>query len=300
MKKKTKDHDSSADVISTWMKSAGEFWDGMFQAWSDMAPFGKPQNSTSQVDPGSRTQASMNSILKNFQVFSKAILEPEIMSSLMKGTGAIPDILLKLEQSSYSSLLQLQQKWIERVGRLGKSSEAFKFEDLDENAFRAWSDIYEKEIQQFLNIPQLGLARFHQERMNRAIDKYTIFQSTLGEFLRLLYLPVTHSLAAMQEKVGEMVESEALPEDAKAYYQMWIKLLEGHYMTLFQSPEYIQMLGKILQSMSEFSMAKNAVFEDLLSAFPIPKQTDMDDLYQELYVLKKRIKLLEKKETKFK
>ena len=136
--------------------------------------------------------------------------------------------------------------------------------------------------------------------MNRAIDKYTIFQSTLGEFLRLLYLPVTHSLAAMQEKVGEMVESEALPEDAKAYYQMWIKLLEGHYMTLFQSPEYIQMLGKILQSMSEFSMAKNAVFEDLLSAFPIPKQTDMDDLYQELYVLKKRIKLLEKKETKFK
>ena len=97
MKKKTKDHDSSADVISTWMKSAGEFWDGMFQAWSDMAPFGKPQNSTSQVDPGSRTQASMNSILKNFQVFSKAILEPEIMSSLMKGTGAIPDILLKLE-----------------------------------------------------------------------------------------------------------------------------------------------------------------------------------------------------------
>jgi len=50
--------------------------------------------------------------------------------------------------------------------------------------------------------------------------------------------------------------------------------------------------------MSEFSMAKNAVLEDFLSAFPIPKQTDMDDLYHELYVLKKRIKALEKKRVK--
>jgi len=228
------------------MKSTTEFWDSIFHTWSDMTPYGKPRNSTSHDDPGSRTQTSMNAVLKNFQVFSKAILEPEVMNSLMKGTGAMPEILLKLEQSAFSGLLQLQQKWIERAGRLGKSSEAFKFEDLDENAFRAWSDIYEKEIQRFLNIPQLGLARFHQEKMNRDLDKYTIFQSTLGEFLRLLYLPVTHSLTAMQEKMGEMMESEALPEDAKAYYRMWIKLLEGHYMTLFQSPEYIQMLGKTL------------------------------------------------------
>ena len=65
-------------------------------------------------------------------------------------------------------------------------------------------------------------------------------------------------------------------------------------MTLFQSPEYIQTLGKTLETMSAFSLARNDVLEDTLNSLPIPKQKDMDELYQELYLLKKRIKVLEK------
>jgi polyhydroxyalkanoate synthesis regulator phasin len=76
---------------------------------------------------------------------------------------------------------------------------------------------------------------------------------------------------------------------------MWIKILEGHYMTLFQSPEYVNILGNTLVSMSDFTAAKNEVIEDMLNMFPIPKQKDMDELYREIYLLKKRIKALEKK-----
>ena len=146
-------------------------------------------------------------------------------------------------------------------------------------------------------MPQLGLTRFYQERANRALDKFNIFQATFAEFLRLLYLPVNRSMAVMQEKLGKMAESEQLPEDSNAYYQMWIKILEGHYMTLFQSPEYVQTLEKTLQTLSEFSKAKNEVVEDMLNALPIPKQKDMDELYMEIYTLKKRIKALEKEKN---
>jgi polyhydroxyalkanoate synthesis regulator phasin len=47
--------------------------------------------------------------------------------------------------------------------------------------------------------------------------------------------------------------------------------------------------------MSEFSTAKNDLLEDILTMFPISTQKDMDDLYKEIYLLKKRIKALEKK-----
>jgi polyhydroxyalkanoate synthesis regulator phasin len=122
-----------------------------------------------------------------------------------------------------------------------------------------------------------------------------MFQAAMTEFLRLLYLPVTRSFGVMQEKLGEMVDAGKLPEDSKTYYQMWIKILEGHYMTLFQSPEYVNILGNTLVSMSDFTAAKNEVIEDMLNMFPIPKQKDMDELYREIYLLKKRIKALEKK-----
>ena len=116
----------------------------------------------------------------------------------------------------------------------------------------------------------------------------------MGEFLRLLYLPVTKSFRVMQEKVGAMSEAGGLPEDSKAYYQMWIKILEGHYMSLFQSPDYVKTLGNVLTAMSEFTVVKNDLMQDLLSTVPVSTQKEMDDLYKEIYLLKKRIRVLEK------
>jgi len=295
MKKEDSPDEGSQDILATWMKSTGDIWGNMLHAWSDMGSFLNTPQKSPNSEAESSKRATLDAAQKSFQLFSKLLLNPNVMESLIKGAGALPDIMVKFEQSSLNSFLQLQQKWLQRANSLGKSTEAFKFEDLDENAFRAWADVYEQEFQKFFNIPQLGLTRFHQEKVNRALDKYTIFQTTFGEFLRLLYLPISHSLTALQDRMGQMVEEEELPEDAKIYYQMWIKILEGHYMTLFQSPEYIQTLGKTLQSMSEFTMARNEVLEDMLSALPIPKQKDLDDLYHELYILKKRMKMLEKK-----
>jgi hypothetical protein len=103
------------------------------------------------------------------------------------------------------------------------------------------------------------------------------------------------SFQVLQEKLVALADEGNLPEDSKVYYQMWIKILEGHYMTLFQSTEYIQSLNKTLGSMSEFSDAKKDLLQDtLLYTLPVPTQKEMDELYKEIYVLKKRIRKLEK------
>ena len=283
------------EVMSAWMKTAGDFWSTLFRTWTDMGRHFPSQDTAPPGDSGGRASSTIHSTMKSVQTFSSWLSDPTVIESLLKGSGAMPEILVKMSQSALNGFLQMQQKWVERAGKIGKTTEAFKFEDLDENAFRAWTEIYEKEFRQFFNIPQLGLTRLYQEKINRVADRLTIFQSTFAEFLRLLNLPISRSLTVMQKKLGEMAEKEKLPEDAKTYYQMWIKILEGHYMTLFQSPEYIQTLGKTLETMSAFSMAKNDVIEDMFNSLPIPKQKDVDELYQELYLLKKRVKALEKK-----
>ena len=37
------------------------------------------------------------------------------------------------------------------------------------------------------------------------------------------------------------------------------------------------------------------ILEDMLQTLPVPKQREMDELYKEIYLLKKRIKALEKR-----
>jgi polyhydroxyalkanoate synthesis regulator phasin len=47
--------------------------------------------------------------------------------------------------------------------------------------------------------------------------------------------------------------------------------------------------------MSEFSKAKKEILQDFLNMLPVPTLKELDELYKEIYLLKKRIKALEKK-----
>ena len=294
MNAKHDDNASGQDFLSAWMKTAGDLWGNMFRLWSDAAATIQPSD-VSSSDASGHVQASMDTVLKSWQVLSSTMARPEVTDSLLKGAGTTPDILMKVAQSSLAGFLEFLQKWFERAGRIGKSSEAYTFEDLDKNAFRAWTEIYEKEFRQFFYIPQLGLTRLYQEKLHQTLDKFNLFQTATSEFFRLLYLPMTKSFSVIQEKLGQLSEAGELPEDSKKYYQMWIKILEGHYMTLFQSTEYVETLAKTLDALAEFSAAKNDLLQDMLNTLPVSTQKDMDDLYKEIYLLKKRIKALEKK-----
>ena len=254
-------------------------------------------SATSSDDEASmgKAQDTWTSALKTWQAFSSTTQKPEAIESLFKGIGTLPDILFKTSQTMANNLIQLQLKWIEKAKGTGQILEAFDFGDIDENMFQAWKDLYQKDLRQYLHIPQLGLARFHQERMLQTIDKFNIFQTTYSEFLRLLYRPISRSLTIMEEKIKTLAEENNLPEDSKSYYRMWIKVLESDYMALFKSSEYMDVLGRTVDSLTEFSAVKNRLMEDYGSLFQIPKLSDIDDLYHEIYLLKKKIKKLEKR-----
>jgi polyhydroxyalkanoate synthase subunit PhaE len=277
-----------------WIKFVTDFWTGQTQIWQ--LPHAAPDPSAQKSDAHS-AQSALDAAIRNWQAVSAAMSTPESMESLLKSAGAMPELLSKMAQNTVDGTIQLLQKWLERCGRIGETVDAYSFEQLDENMFRAWTDMYETEFRQFFNIPQLGLLRGYQEKFNQAMDKYNVYHSTLSEFVRVLSLPVSHSVAVMQEKLGEMAEKGGLPDDSQKYYRLWIKILEGHYMKLFQSPEYTRILANTLNAISDFTAARDAVIQDMLSGLPIPSRKEIDDLERELYELKKRIQALEKGHT---
>jgi len=285
MNEKTEDPFGIMPFFSTWMKSVNDFWGGL--DGKQAAPQTEPQPSTP------KSQATMAAMLKNWQKLADTMATPESIQALFKGSGAAPEMLLRLAQSTTGSLVELHKNLFERFSRMGESVKAYQFQDIDENINRIWTDIYEKEFRQFFQVPQLGLMRTYQEKANQAADKYNLFQSTLSEFLSLLGLPFTRTTKVMQEKLIEMAESDALPDDPKAYYNMWVKVLEGHFMTLFQTSEYVDTLTRTVNALADFSAARDAAMEDALSLLPVATQTDLDEMARELYELKKRLKKIE-------
>ena len=293
MNEKNEDPLGMATIVTAWTKAMGNLWANPSMPWGAQ-PGQQPAGAEADNRTDSNAQAAMAAALKNWQTMAAAMAAPESMSALLKGSGAMPELLLKLAQTSMSSMTELHEKMIQRLARMGDSVEAYQFKDIDENMFRVWTDIYEKEFQQFFQIPQLGLMRTYQEKANQVADKYNLLQSTLSEFTRLLAMPFNRSMVVMQEKLGEMANSGELTEDTKVYYNMWVKVLEGHFMTLFQTPQYVETLSRTISALADFANARNAAMEDLLGMLPVAKRSEMDDMARELYQLKQRLRKLEK------
>jgi len=287
------DNSAPETLLEAWMKSATRFWDSMAKAWT-----GPLSASETPKPPGgaheSRARESMGSTLRMWQTISSTMIEPGAMDSLFQGINALPEVLTKTAQTGWEKFFAFQRQWFERAGKIGERTEAYKFDNLDQDAFRAWAEIYEEEFRKFLNVPQLGLTRAYQERMGRFTDRFNLFQGAMAQFIYLLYLPMEKSFKVMQERLEALSREKQLPENSQDYYRMWVKILEGHFMTLFKSSEYTQVLGKTLSAMEDFMVAKNEMLQDFVQMLPVPTQKDMDGLYKELYFLKRRVKQLEK------
>jgi polyhydroxyalkanoate synthase subunit PhaE len=280
----------SDPVFLSFMQSMTDLWSNMAKAMPSPADNGE------QIDDGAKNrfmeQWQVN--LKLVKSFSQAMGEPGSAAAAAKSINALPDIIFKMAKSGWDAAFQIQRHLMEKAGKIGQRTEAYNFDNMDQEVFKALTEVYEKELRQYLHIPPLGLTRFYQERFNELLDKHNLFETTLAEFLSILYLPMEKSFKVLQEKMQELAQQGIIPKDSREQYILWLKILEGHYMNLFKSKEYTVALHNTLNRMEDFIIAKNEAMNDFLQLIPVPTHKDMDELYKEFHLLKKRVKELEK------
>jgi len=285
------DETKSAENAFPWMQAAADFWSKMTET---TIPKDSEAVKDSQAFFQNRFARHWQTQVNFLKTISQAMNNPESASATANSLNALPDIMMKLAKSAWEVGLQFQNHFLEKAGKIGKRTEAYNFENLDQEVFRALTDVYEKELRQYLHVPPLGLTRYYQERFNDLLDKHNLFETTLAEFLSILYLPFEKSFEVLQEKIRDMAQEGILPKDGRESYGMWLKILEGHYMNLFKSKEYTDTLHRTLVRLEDMIIAKNKAMCDLLQLIPVPTHQDVEDLYKEFHLLKKRVKELEK------
>lgn len=278
-------------LFPSWLKTSFDIWSNSAQAM----PSSEDNGQKFQTETGNRFVEHWQKNLQLLKSFSQAMSEPESAAAAANAINTLPEIILKMARSGWEAGFQTQQHILEKIGKIGRRAEAYNFDNLDQEVFKALTDIYEKELRQYFHIPQLGLTRFYQERFNELLDKKNMFETTAAEFLSIICLPLEKSFKVLQEKLQSMAEEGKLPKDAKDNYAIWVKILEGHYMSLFQSKEYTDALHNTLEKMEDFIQAKNETLRDILQFLPIPTTKEMDELYKEFHQLKKRVRELERK-----
>lgn len=277
-------------LLAAWIKWTMDCWDTM----AHMGPGPAAINGSGSPAEACAQAESWLASLNLWQAFFSLLTEPETVAAVFRGIRAPSEIVLRMAQAGWGGYFHLHQQWLAGWDEEGAPGFGHNFADLEKNIFKICNDLYEDDFRRLLNMPHLRLTHLTQDRLNQATEKFNHFQAAVAEFIYILYLPVKKSLRAM-EGVGGQGREENPPEDFKEYYKGWLKILEGHYMTLFQSAEFTRSLARTLTALQDFTMAKDELMAEVMEALSLPSRRDLDDLYREIYLLKKSFRKMAKK-----
>lgn len=279
------------EQFKEWVKSAGDFW----LSFANAFPRSSPAPTPSGEETKGRLQESWETLIKSWQGAAVTLGDRETADVALKWLASLPDGWMKGMKAAMETGTRLYAHQAEKLGKIGEKTEAFSFDHLEKDTFRLWREIYEEEFRRYFHIPPLGLLRFYQERFNALLDEMNLLHTGLGEFFQTLALPMEKATRVLQERIAEQMQSGQAPHKPKEYYALWIKILEGHYMALLRSPEFLALLRDTLSRVETFKTAKDQVLQDLLQVLPIPTTRDMEALYRDLHALKRRVRELEER-----
>jgi class III poly(R)-hydroxyalkanoic acid synthase PhaE subunit len=279
-------------LIATWMKVVNDSLGEYGKRWQ-----GLTRTESNRDSGGSNIPAdSLESLLKTWRMVSSTFSHEDTVGSTITGLGELPSVMMKFAQTQVEGYSRAQQQMLDKIKATKTDPKLQPFSLIDNHLYAEWQSFYEQELSQYFHLPQLGLTRFHQEKLNRLLDKYNRMHTTVGEFMAMLFQPVERSFRILQDKYLELADKNELSDNAKDYYKLWIGILEKDFASFFKSPEYLVILTKTLNSIAEFKARRDEIIQDLLVDLPIPSQKEMNELYKEVYRLKKRIRDLEKGE----
>ena len=296
MSEKEKTSQSAQNVVfADWVQSQTAAWEEAVkrtaQVWQ--APLGAVPGSAGEPGKQPNPEEIGKGLFEFFQALSSIAGAPK--PGDIQGAKSVPDMMVKVLQPFWGYSIKLQKQWADMTGATA-TGEPENMAELVKQMTKTFYESQAEDFRKLLNVPQLGLNRYYQERFNKAIEKASDYQSALTEFLQLLLIPVEKAYYGVQEEIAKMEkEGKAAIKDSRALYQLWIQKLEDHYMSLLRSDDYMNTLTETLNKLHDFRAARAEFFMDLLQNLPIPTNRDMDELYKDLHLLKKRVKELERK-----
>lgn len=286
------------DLVSSWMNMATTFWDNAAKVQDPGGvPPGNHGNEDSQETKHNKAHKNFETwqtTCKNLTSFLKLMTRPENQESVTKGMGSLYEMLLQMSGDSVEHTMEFQEQFLNTLTAIGQRTKAYNFEEIDQNMFESFRTLYEQEFQKYLQIPQLGLPRFYQERIATLVDKFNLFHFHLSELGYLFSVPIEKTNRVMQEKMEGMIDKGDFFDDTSKGYDEWVKILEGHYMVLLKSEKYTTVLKKTIDSMADYRNARDEVLCHVLKLLPIPTNREMDEVYKELHTVKKQLKALSK------
>ncbi len=286
-------------LFESWLDTANKFWRDIEKSRDDSLQWGdinlKFGGDDEVDDEKHRAYKAWETSINNFTSFLKILSAPENQEAMARSSTAFAEALAHATGESFENMLEFQGNLIQSLARASEYTKSYNIEELDHTVFESFRELYKNEWQKYLHIPKIGLPRELHQQLSDLVDKSNIFHSYLAELFYLFSLPFEKTNNVTQQRIKSMLENGEIENEPAQFYNEWIKVLEGNFMQLLKSEEYTGLLNNLIRSLADYKGVKTDVTNVLLNEFQIPTNKDMDEVYKELYIMKKKVVELTRK-----
>ncbi len=149
---------------------------------------------------------------------------------------------------------------------------------------------YEATIGRSALAPTPGFFGDLVKRVQQAFDAYYEFNSILQEYMTLFYNTGLTSQQKVMARLQEFTGREVTPETLRELYRVWWTSNEDTYSELFHSKEFTTLLNKVVRHGLLFRKRLDALSDEVFRFTNLPTRTDMDEVYQAVYQLRREVR----------
>lgn len=162
------------------------------------------------------------------------------------------------------------------------------------DTLRQWKKAYDQTFGILVKSPVVGSSREMLEQNNKAIDAMIEMLVSVSEFMtKSSSVGYKYSKEAFKEYVESLEKGEGV-KTFKEFYDMWSKHVENAIETYFYTDEFSKLIAKTADSAMIFKIEYNKLIEKALADFPIVTISQVDNVYKNVYDLRRELRKLKK------
>lgn len=154
---------------------------------------------------------------------------------------------------------------------------------------KTWKETYTKTYGKLLQAPTLGYSREPQERLMRSLDAYVDYLAAVHEFTTALEKVGRRAGQRWIGKVSDLATDGTIPSH-RSIYRLFLSIFEENYAEVFRSQEYSVLQAHMVDAGLRFKRRLNSALEDVIEVLPVPTDSEMKELYQAFYELRRTVK----------
>lgn len=245
------------------------------------------------LKPGTDTyKENLEQLVKQFnEIFTNNLIPllPKEMQGLMVNSQSYFNTYLKTLENflgpwsfAYQNIAEIYMESIYK--------DPMKLSD----ALKEWKDAYNKTFGILVKSPVVGSSRELLEQNNRAVDSMVDMLISVSEFItKALSVGYKNSQEVFEEYFDSVDKGED-PKTFNEFYKMWSKHVEKAIEKYFYTDEFSKLIAKAADSYMIFKIEYDKLIEKSLSDSPIVTKSEVDNVYKNVYELRREVRSLKK------